>query len=168
MRTRKFASEINWPLVAAHNELKRSIFIKMKQKLLNQFLCFVYMRCEKLAKCDFVYLYEDGTKLMMFSFFVSVKLLHNKSMNNFKTHKLLKNKRPEIFYVFYSRCLLMSVHKLYRIKRWTKMLEFTYGTVPLNQSHIGWLCKWTIKIELRYDLNTMLASIFHRNLSRQV
>ena len=102
-------------------------------------------------------------------FFVSVMLLHTKSMNNFKIHKLLKKKHPEIFYIFLFQVLSMYI--FYRIKRWTKMLEFmdfTYGTISLNQSHIGWLCKWTIKIELRYDLNTMLASIFHRNLSRQV
>ena len=136
--------------------------------LTNFFVLFTYIReVGRLWFCSFLRKWHET--FFLFFFFVSVKLLHTKSMNNFKIHKLLKKKHPEIFYIFLFQVLSMYI--FYRIKRWTKMLEFmdfTYGTVSLNQSHIGWLCKWTIKIELRYDLNTMLESIFHRNLSRQV
>ena len=62
-----------------------------------------------MADCDFVHFYEDGTKLYDVLFLsVSSYYICTKSMNNFKTHKLLKKKRPEIFYVFYSRCLICT------------------------------------------------------------
>ena len=130
----------------------RSTFIKMKQKfILPTFLCFVYIRkvgrlwfCSLLQRWlgsnPSLFLWRYDETLWCSLFFVSVKLLLTKSMNNFKIHKPLKKKHPEIFYILYSRC---SMYIFYRIKRWTKTLQFmdfTNGTVSLK--HWNWIQVW--------------------------